>query len=84
MRPGSSPTWRLPTIAQCHSELDDQLSTADDPSAIVFDDPVSSLDFQWRNAVAGASLETIADAGHFPQWEQPQVFADRIAAFART
>ena len=39
---------------------------------------------QWRNAVAGASLETIADAGHFPQWEQPQVFADRIAAFART
>jgi pimeloyl-ACP methyl ester carboxylesterase len=39
---------------------------------------------QWRNAVPGASLETIADAGHFPQWEQPQVFADRIAAFART
>jgi hypothetical protein len=29
-----------------------ELSTADDPSAIVFDDPVSSLDFQWRNAVA--------------------------------
>src|SRR5262249_9875324 len=29
-----------------------ELSTADDPSGIVFDDPVSSLDFQWRNAVA--------------------------------
>lgn len=29
-----------------------ELSTADDPSAIVFDDPVSSLDYQWRNAVA--------------------------------
>lgn len=29
-----------------------ELSTAEDPSAIVFDDPVSSLDFQWRNAVA--------------------------------
>ena len=29
-----------------------ELSTADDPSAIVFDDPVSSLDFEWRNAVA--------------------------------
>lgn len=29
-----------------------ELSTADDPSAIVFDDPVSSLDFQWRHAVA--------------------------------
>lgn len=29
-----------------------ELSTADDPSGIVFDDPVSSLDFQWRSAVA--------------------------------
>src|SRR5690606_22318583 len=29
-----------------------ELSTADDRSGIVFDDPVSSLDFQWRNAVA--------------------------------
>lgn len=29
-----------------------ELSTADDPSGIVFDDPISSLDFQWRNAVA--------------------------------
>lgn len=29
-----------------------ELSTADDPSGIVFDDPVSSLDFQWRQAVA--------------------------------
>lgn len=29
-----------------------ELSTADDRSGIVFDDPVSSLDFQWRNDVA--------------------------------
>jgi ABC-type sugar transport system ATPase subunit len=29
-----------------------ELSTADDPSAVVFDDPVSSLDFEWRNSVA--------------------------------
>ena len=29
-----------------------ELCTADDPSGIVFDDPVSSLDFQWRNSVA--------------------------------
>ena len=29
-----------------------ELSTADDPSGIVFDDPVSSLDFQWRGSVA--------------------------------
>jgi energy-coupling factor transporter ATP-binding protein EcfA2 len=29
-----------------------ELSTADDPSGIVFDDPVSSLDFQWRLEVA--------------------------------
>ena len=29
-----------------------ELSTADDLSGIVFDDPVSSLDYQWRQAVA--------------------------------
>jgi ABC-type multidrug transport system ATPase subunit len=29
-----------------------ELSTADEASGIVFDDPVSSLDFQWRNGVA--------------------------------
>lgn len=29
-----------------------ELSTADDPSGIVFDDPVSSLDYQWRQGVA--------------------------------
>ena len=34
-----------------------ELSTADDPSAIVFDDPVSSLDFQWRSAVARRLVE---------------------------
>jgi len=34
-----------------------ELSTADDPSAIVFDDPVSSLDYQWRNAVAKRLVE---------------------------
>jgi energy-coupling factor transporter ATP-binding protein EcfA2 len=34
-----------------------ELSTADDPSAIVFDDPVSSLDFQWRRAVARRLVE---------------------------
>lgn len=29
-----------------------ELSTADESSDIVFDDPMSSLDFQWRNSVA--------------------------------
>jgi hypothetical protein len=29
-----------------------ELSTADDLSGIVFDDPVSSLDYQWRQSVA--------------------------------
>lgn len=29
-----------------------ELSTAEDSSGIVFDDPVSSLDFQWRDGVA--------------------------------
>jgi DNA repair ATPase RecN len=34
-----------------------ELSTADDPSGIVFDDPVSSLDFQWRHGVARRLVE---------------------------
>lgn len=34
-----------------------ELSTADDPSGIVFDDPVSSLDFQWRGSVAQRLVE---------------------------
>ena len=29
-----------------------ELSTADDPSAILFDDPVSSFDYRWRECVA--------------------------------
>jgi len=29
-----------------------ELGTADDPSGIVFDDPVSSLDYKWREGVA--------------------------------
>ena len=29
-----------------------ELSTADDPATIVFDDPVSSLDYKWREGVA--------------------------------
>lgn len=34
-----------------------ELSTAEDRSSIVFDDPVSSLDFQWRSAVARRLVE---------------------------
>ena len=34
-----------------------ELSTADDPSGIVFDDPVSSLDYKWREAVAHRLVE---------------------------
>ena len=34
-----------------------ELSTADDPSAILFDDPVSSLDYKWRESVAKRLVE---------------------------
>ena len=34
-----------------------ELSTADDPSAILFDDPVSSLDYKWRDSVAQRLVE---------------------------
>ena len=34
-----------------------ELSTAEDPSGIVFDDPVSSLDYRWRDSVARRLVE---------------------------
>jgi energy-coupling factor transporter ATP-binding protein EcfA2 len=34
-----------------------ELSTADDPSGIVFDDPVSSLDYKWREGVVRRLVE---------------------------
>lgn len=34
-----------------------ELSTADDPSAILFDDPVSSLDHKWRSIIARRLVE---------------------------
>lgn len=34
-----------------------ELSTADNPSGIVFDDPVSSLDYKWRQGVAHRLVE---------------------------
>jgi pimeloyl-ACP methyl ester carboxylesterase len=40
------------------------------------------LGAKWRDAIAGARLESIADAGHYPHWEQPAAFVDKIAAFA--
>ena len=36
----------------------------------------------WQAEIPGATLETIPAAGHYPHWEQPDAFADRVAAFA--
>ena len=36
----------------------------------------------WKAEIPGASMQTIPQAGHYPQWEQPQGFADRVRAFA--
>jgi pimeloyl-ACP methyl ester carboxylesterase len=35
----------------------------------------------WRRAIPGARLEIIPRAGHFPHWEQPEAFAERLSAF---
>jgi pimeloyl-ACP methyl ester carboxylesterase len=32
--------------------------------------------------IAGATFETIERAGHYPHIEQPEIFADRVLAFA--
>jgi pimeloyl-ACP methyl ester carboxylesterase len=35
----------------------------------------------WRRAIPNARLELITGAGHFPHWEQPEAFVDKLAAF---
>ncbi len=36
---------------------------------------------RWAHEIRGAKFEVIANAGHFPHWEQPEVFVDKLAAF---
>jgi pimeloyl-ACP methyl ester carboxylesterase len=38
----------------------------------------------WRQAIPGAQLEVISQAGHFPHWEQPEAFVERLSAFVDT
>ena len=38
----------------------------------------------WRAEIPGARMEIIADAGHFPHWEQPQDFCTRLSRFIAT
>ena len=35
----------------------------------------------WRQEIPGARLDVISDAGHFPHWEQPEAFVQRLSAF---
>jgi pimeloyl-ACP methyl ester carboxylesterase len=35
----------------------------------------------WRQAIPGSQLEIIPRAGHFPHWEQPEAFVERLSAF---
>jgi pimeloyl-ACP methyl ester carboxylesterase len=38
----------------------------------------------WRRAIPNARLELIAGAGHFPHWEQPEAFVDKLAGFVES
>jgi pimeloyl-ACP methyl ester carboxylesterase len=35
----------------------------------------------WRQEIAGATINIIPGAGHFPHWEQPEAFVERLTAF---
>jgi pimeloyl-ACP methyl ester carboxylesterase len=35
----------------------------------------------WRQAIPGSRLEIIPRAGHFPHWERPEAFVERLSAF---
>jgi len=36
----------------------------------------------WRGEIPGARLEVMANAGHFPHWEQPEAFVEHLSHFA--
>jgi pimeloyl-ACP methyl ester carboxylesterase len=38
----------------------------------------------WSGEILNSRIETIADAGHFPHWEQPQAFAEAVSHFIDT
>ena len=38
----------------------------------------------WRAEIPGARMDVISNAGHFPHWEQPRGFADRLMRFTDT
>ena len=35
----------------------------------------------WRQEIPGARIDVIPAAGHFPHWEQPEEFVQRLSAF---
>ena len=35
----------------------------------------------WRAEIPGAHMEVIPNAGHFPHWEQPRDFVERLTHF---
>jgi pimeloyl-ACP methyl ester carboxylesterase len=62
------------------------LHRIDRPTLLVWGDKDRIVDLTyaegWRSEIPGAKLEVIANAGHYPHWEQPTEFAKRVAAFA--
>ena len=46
-------------------------------------DGVVSLTYAeaWRSRIAGATLDVVPNAGHYPHWEQPEAFSARLANF---
>jgi len=42
----------------------------------------SSYGEGWRQEIPRTVLDIIPGAGHFPHWEQPEAFVQRLSAFA--
>jgi pimeloyl-ACP methyl ester carboxylesterase len=62
------------------------LHRIDVPTRILWgeQDGIVSLSYGegWRSRIPGATFGTIAEAGHYPHWEQPDRFAAAVADFA--
>jgi pimeloyl-ACP methyl ester carboxylesterase len=62
------------------------LHRIDIPTLLIWgeQDRIVTTDYgeRFRAAIPNARLEVIPNAGHFPHWEQPEAFVQRLVAFA--
>ena len=87
-RPGYAKAFSL-TTRMNHDQASARLSQVEAPSLVVmgqkdpdFADPEAEA--QWIGAALGSEVAMVAEAGHYPQSQQPEATAEAVLRFLRT